>query len=55
MALTGFGPDLTEEELKAGAVRAARTILARHAGCRCNLCELAASIELRYTGVSHAR
>jgi len=55
MALAGLGPDRTDAELIAGAVRAARTILARHAGCRCNLCELAASIELRYTGVSHAR
>ena len=55
MALAGFGHDLTDEELKAGAVKAARTILAGHAGCTCRLCELAVEIELKYTGVSNAR
>ena len=55
MALAGFGTDLTPEQLKDGAVKAARTILARHAGCYCSLCELARSIELDLTGVSHAR
>ena len=51
----GFGSELTQEELQAGALRAARTILARHVGCCCSLCTLATSIELDLAGVSHER
>lgn len=58
MALGGFGPqapELSEVDLPANLLRSARSILARHAGCHCNLCELAASIELRYTGMTYER
>ena len=55
MSVSGFGPEPTQEELIAGAVKAARTILARHAGCYCSVCELARTIELKYTGVSYER
>lgn len=55
MAVGGIGPELTDTELRALAACSARTILARHAGCYCDLCELARSIELNLTGVSHER
>lgn len=59
MALAGFGPDpipvLSDAELRAGALKAARTILAGHAGCGCDLCDLAHSVELNLEGVTYER
>ena len=71
MSLAGFGPDpgpecncnyctmvadtVSDQYLRARAVKAARTILARHAGCRCDLCDLARTIELNLEGVTYER
>ena len=53
--VTGFGPQPTRADLERMAVKSARKILADHAGCYCDLCELARNVELRLTGVSYER